>query len=80
LFCGKGPLAIAAMNAELSPFKNEEHNSEGESTLDRELTPSMSNSLGFGLGDPDLFPSVRVMLHYPVPCVSFTLIEFVWRL
>ena len=27
------------MNAELPPFKNEEHNSESASTLDRDITP-----------------------------------------
>jgi len=38
-FCGKRPLAIVAMNTELLPFKNGEHNSESESTLDRYITP-----------------------------------------
>ena len=37
--CGKRPLALAAMNAELPPFKNEEHNSESASTIDHVITP-----------------------------------------
>ena len=37
--CGERPLAIAAMNVELPPFKNGEHNSESVSTLDRFITP-----------------------------------------
>jgi len=39
LFCGKRPLAIAAMNMELPPFKNGVHNSEITSTFDRVITP-----------------------------------------
>jgi len=40
---GKRSLAIAAMNVELPPFKNGEHNSKGVSILDCGLTPlSMS--------------------------------------
>jgi len=39
LFCGKRPLAIAAMNAELPPFENGEHNSKSVSTADRDITP-----------------------------------------
>jgi len=38
-FCGKGPLAIAAMNAELPPFKNGEYNSESASTINYVITP-----------------------------------------
>jgi len=38
-FCGKRPLAIGAMNAELPPFKNGDHNFEIASTLDRDITP-----------------------------------------
>ena len=37
--CGKRLLAIAAMNAELPPFKNREYNSESTSTIDRVITP-----------------------------------------
>ena len=37
--CGKRPLAIAVMNAELSSFKNGEHNSESMSTIGRAITP-----------------------------------------
>ena len=37
---GKRPLAISAMNAELSPFKNGEHNSESAFTIDLVMTPS----------------------------------------
>jgi len=37
LFCGKIPLAIAAMDAELPPFNNGEHNPENASTLDRDI-------------------------------------------
>jgi len=33
--CGKRPLTIAAMNAELHPFKNGEHNSESASAIER---------------------------------------------
>jgi len=40
-FCGKKPLAIAATNAELPPFKNGEHNFESASTIDLGLTPLM---------------------------------------
>jgi len=40
--CGKRPLAIAAMNAELPPFKNGEHNPESASTIDRVITPLMN--------------------------------------
>jgi len=36
--CGKRPLAIAAMNTELPPFKNGEHNFESASTIDRVIT------------------------------------------
>ena len=36
--CGKKPLAIAAMNVELPPFKNGEHNLESVSTIDRVIT------------------------------------------
>jgi len=35
---GKRPLAIAARNAELPPFKNGENTSESTSTLDHGLT------------------------------------------
>ena len=38
-FCGKRPLAIAGMNAELPPFKNGEQNSKSVSTIDRDITP-----------------------------------------
>jgi len=38
-FCGKRPLAIAAMNTELPPFKHGEHNSESASTIDCVITP-----------------------------------------
>jgi len=38
-FVGKKPLAIGAMNAELPPFKNGEHNSESTLTIDRVITP-----------------------------------------
>ena len=38
-FCGKRPLAIAATNVELPPFKNGEHNSESASTIDHGVTP-----------------------------------------
>jgi len=37
--CAKGPLAIAAMIAELPPFKTGKHNSESASTIDRVITP-----------------------------------------
>ena len=37
-FCEKRPLATAAMNAELPPFKNGEHNSESASTNDCVIT------------------------------------------
>jgi len=45
--CGKRPLAIAVMNAELPLFKNGEHNSESTSTIDRVITPliCLKNSL-----------------------------------
>jgi len=43
-FFGKRPLAIAAMEAELPPFNNEEHKSESAFTLDRGITP-LTNSL-----------------------------------
>ena len=39
LVCGKRPLGITAMNAELPPFKTEEYNSESVSTIDRVTTP-----------------------------------------
>ena len=38
-FVGKIPLATAAVNAELPPFKNGEHNSENASIIDRVITP-----------------------------------------
>jgi len=38
-FCGKRPLAIAAMNAESPPCKNGEHNSGSASTIDHVITP-----------------------------------------
>jgi len=38
---GKRPLVIAAMNAELPPFKNGEHNFESASILDLDITPLM---------------------------------------
>ena len=38
-FVEKRPLAIAAVNAELPPFQNGEHNSESVSTIDRVITP-----------------------------------------
>jgi len=38
-FCGKRPLAIDAVNAELPPFNNGEHNSENESALGSDITP-----------------------------------------
>ena len=37
--CGKSPLAIAAMNAEMPPFKHGEHNFKEVLTVDRVLTP-----------------------------------------
>ena len=37
--CGKRLLAIAAMNAELPPFKNGEHDSKHASTTDHVITP-----------------------------------------
>jgi len=37
-FFRKGPLAIAAMNVELPPFKNGEHNSESASAIIRYIT------------------------------------------
>jgi len=45
LVCGKRPLAITAMNAELLPFKNGEHNSESASTIDRVIAPLMIDIL-----------------------------------
>jgi len=42
--CGKRPLAIAAVNAELPPFKNGEHNSESVSTICRVIN---SNGIAF---------------------------------
>ena len=36
--CGKRPLAIVVMSAELPPFKNGEHDSESTSTIDRVIT------------------------------------------
>jgi len=36
--CGSRPLAIAAMNVELPPLKNGEHNSKKASTIDRVIT------------------------------------------
>ena len=38
-FFEKRLLAITAMNTDLPPFKNGEHNSESASTLDRDITP-----------------------------------------
>ena len=38
-FVEKRPFAIAAMNAELPPFKNREHNSESAPTIDCVITP-----------------------------------------
>jgi len=37
--CGKRPLAIAAMNTELPPFKDGAHNFKSASTIDRVITP-----------------------------------------
>jgi len=37
-FLEKRSLHITAMNTELPPFKNGEHNSESASTLDRDIT------------------------------------------
>ena len=37
-FSGKRPLATAAMNVELPPFKNEKHNSESACTFGRDIT------------------------------------------
>ena len=48
-FSRKRPLAVAAMNAELAPFKNGEHNSESASTMDHVVTP-LKQSYGFGGG------------------------------
>ena len=67
-FCRKRPLAIAAMNAELPPFKNGEHNSKSVSTIDRVITPLRrfhspicvrSPSLAVGLGSEDPFTPQR---------------------
>ena len=40
---GKRPLTIAAMNAEVPPFQNGEHNFECASTIDHVITPLKSD-------------------------------------
>jgi len=58
---GKRPLTIAAMNAELPPFKNGEHNSESASTLDRDITPLKRKSEISALAQYPSVPEGRIL-------------------